>query len=204
MLEVKDIRSRLQAGCVCEVIYADEMGVYLAQVVSTPAPTAKKVDIIWLHEVVDGSNMYIADPWTHGTKRCWIREVAEPISATQKLVAAEAETILKRVEFSQALDEIRMDENAQLPALVEVWRRSAAASGVSTSSVASPLRLCSPRMSRPAPRPQPGTMLSGAAAPPVSKIQTMVHRLQLPTTNKLQKIGSPPPRKPRTLPRMPQ
>ena len=120
VLEVKEIRSRLQRGCVCELMYADELGVYLALVVSTPAPTAKKVDVFWLHELVNGSNVYVADPWTRGTKRCWIRDVAEPISDTQKLDAAEAETVLKCVEFSQALDEIRTDDNAQLPALIEV------------------------------------------------------------------------------------
>ena len=51
------------------ITYRDEPGVYLALVTETPAARANKVSHLWLHEVLDGSDLYIMDPWNRGESK---------------------------------------------------------------------------------------------------------------------------------------
>ena len=86
---IAETRSRLLKDRVAEITYRDEPGVYLALVTETPAPRANKVSHLWLHEVLDGSGLYIMDPWNRGESKSPIRKVAKPLSSVQELPPAE-------------------------------------------------------------------------------------------------------------------
>ena len=82
---IAETRPRLLKDRVAEITYRDEPGVYLALVTETPAPRANKVSHLWLHEVLDGSDLYIMDPWNRGESKSPIRKVAKPLSSVQEL-----------------------------------------------------------------------------------------------------------------------
>ena len=86
---IAETRSRLLKDRVAEITYSDEPGVYLALVTETPAARANKVSHLWLHEVLDGSGLYIMDPWNRGESKSPIRKVAKPLSSVQELPPAE-------------------------------------------------------------------------------------------------------------------
>ena len=50
---------------------------------SSPQGKRNKVSHLWLHEVLDGSDLYIMDPWNRGESRSPIRKVAKPLSSVQ-------------------------------------------------------------------------------------------------------------------------
>ena len=140
---IAETRSRLLKDRVAEITYRDEPGVYLALVTETPAPRANKVSHLWLHEVLDGSDLYIMDPWNRGESKSPIRKVAKPLSSVQELPPAEAGQALAGEALRFALDAIRSDPDAQLQpgSLLRVWRRaradppsSATATGTSASA----------------------------------------------------------------------
>ena len=124
------------------ITYRDEPGVYLALVTETPAARANKVSHLWLHEVLDGSDLYIMDPWNRGESKTPIRKVAEPLSSVEELLPAEAGQALAGEALRLALDAIRSDPGARLqPGTLRVWRRaradppsSATATGTSASA----------------------------------------------------------------------
>ena len=139
---VKEIRQRLKVGAVCEVVYDDTPGVYLAVVQKTPAGKVKKVELTWLHELVEGSDVYIPDPWPHEVKQVWINQVVEPLSNTHNVSESEATQLLGQGNFKQAVAEIRADKDAKLCSdlSLQVWRRRAsvaAAAPVATIVAAS-------------------------------------------------------------------
>ena len=91
------------------ITYRDEPGVYLALVTETPAARANKVSHLWLHEVLDGSDLYIMDPWNRGESKTPIRKVAEPLSSVEELLPAEAGQALAGEALRFALDAIRSE-----------------------------------------------------------------------------------------------
>ena len=137
---VKEIRQRLKVGAVCEVVYDDTPGVYLAVVQKTPAGKVKKVELTWLHELVEGSDVYIPDPWPHEVKQVWINQVVEPLSNTHNVSESEATQLLGQGNFKQAVAEIRADAKLCSDLSLQVWRRRAsvaAAAPVATIVAAS-------------------------------------------------------------------
>ena len=121
---IAETRSRLLKDRVAEITYRDEPGVYLALVTETPAARANKVSHLWLHEVLDGSDLYIMDPWNRGESKTPIRKVAEPLSSVEELLPAEAGQALAGEALRLALDAIRSDPGARLqPGTLRVWRR---------------------------------------------------------------------------------
>ena len=139
---IAETRSRLLKDRVAEITYRDEPGVYLALVTETPAPRANKVSHLWLHEVLEGSDLYIMDPWNPGESKTPIRKVAEPLSSVQELPPVEAVQALAGEALRDALETIRSDPGARLqPGTLRVWRRaradppsSATATGTSASA----------------------------------------------------------------------
>ena len=181
---IAETRSRLLKDRVAEITYRDEPGVYLALVTETPAPRANKVSHLWLHEVLDGSDLYIMDPWNRGESKSPIRKVAKPLSSVQELPPAEAGQALAGEALRFALDAIRSDPGSS-PARADP-PSSATATALAPppppplSTARPPPALPAPPPPRPPPRP-----LAPPRMRPLAVLLAPPRPVRLPSPQKL-------------------